>query len=156
MLAFPFLHDSRWEKGKAVVAWNDLRLAIDSTNATMTLEEIKPELTADKRVIEVQKSLGGGAVVRAAELTPRYGGGGAPVGRFRLEVVKPGAKEATTLMDEADFFTIQPSPDGKSALVRGAKSIEAMMEAKPGEDWLYLIDGKGEVAAKIDTAKEVK
>jgi hypothetical protein len=56
-------------------------------------------------------------------------------------------------MDEADFFTIAPSPDGKSALVRGAKSLEAMFEAKAGEDWLFLIDGKGEVAAKVDTAK---
>jgi hypothetical protein len=57
------------------------------------------------------------------------------------------------MMDEADFFTIAPSPDGKSALVRGAKSLEAMMEAERGEDWLFLIGGKGEVATGIDAAK---
>jgi hypothetical protein len=92
------------------------------------------------------------------ELIPRYtkdprGPGEPGFGRYRLEVVKPGAKEAKTLMEEADFFSISPAPDGKAALVHGAKSMEAMFEAKPGDDLLFLIDAKGEVAAKIDTAK---
>jgi dipeptidyl aminopeptidase/acylaminoacyl peptidase len=161
MLAWPFLHSSHWEKGRAVVAWNGSRVAIDPDKTEMTLETFKPELTADKEIIADQATLECGAVVRAVELVSRWSPNNPETyrvdfGRYRLELVKPRAKEATVLMDEAMLFAIQPSPDGKSALVRGAKSIEAMMEAKPGEDWLFLIDGKGEVAAKIDTAKEVK
>jgi hypothetical protein len=144
-----------------VVAWNGSRVVIDADKAVMTLEDFKPDLTADKKIIADQATLEGGAVVRAVELIPRYspdsrGPYRVDFGRYRLELIKPRTNEATELMDEAMLFAIQPSPDGKSALVRGAKSIEAMMEAKAGEDWLYLIDDKGEVAAKIDTAKDVK
>jgi hypothetical protein len=157
LLAFPMLHCSRWDGSTATGSWGEVRITIDADKLTATKETIKPDLSPDKKPIQCQVKLADGAVARAVELYPRYGkekGPNIPIfGRYRLEVLKPGEKEAKTVMEEADFFMIQPSPDGKQAVVRGAKSLEAMFTAREGEDWLYLIDAKGEVAAKIDTAK---
>ncbi len=72
----------------------------------------------------------------------------------RVEVVKPGAKEPTVLMDEAGMFMIYPSPDAKRAVVKCSKTLDAIFKtANPGEDVLFVIDGKGETADKIDLAK---
>ena len=75
-------------------------------------------------------------------------------GSYRVEVIKQGAKEPQTLMDGAGLFMIYPSPDGKKAVVKCSKTLEAIfVEPKPEQDMLYLIDGTGDVAAKIDLAK---
>jgi dipeptidyl aminopeptidase/acylaminoacyl peptidase len=158
LLAFPLMHSSRWDGSKATASWGDVRIVVDTDKLTATRETIKPALTADKKVIQHQVELAGGAVIRAAELVPRYtkeprGGGEPGFGRYRLEVLKPGEKEPKTVADPVDYFMIYPSPDGKTAVVRGAKTGEGMFENHPGDDLLYLIDAKGDVAAKIDTAK---
>jgi hypothetical protein len=75
-------------------------------------------------------------------------------GSFRVEVVKPGAKEPKVLMDEAAFYRIAPAPDGKHAVVKCSKTLEAILkEPKAGQDMLYVIDGDGSVADTIDLAK---
>ena len=69
-------------------------------------------------------------------------------------MVKQGAKEAKTLMDGAAYFMIYPSPDGKKAVVKCSKSLDAIFtESKPDQDVLFLIDGLGNVADKIDLVK---
>ena len=109
-------------------------------------------------MIQQQVQLSGGGVVRAVELSTRYkkdrDPGDPPFGSYRVEVVKQGAKEPKTLMDDAGFFMIYPSPDGKKAVVKCSKSLEAIFtESNPEQDMLFLIDGLGDVAAKIDLAK---
>ncbi len=153
------MHSSRWDGDTAVVSWDDLRMKTDTDKLTASLEQIKPATTEDGKVIQDQVKLAGGAVVRAVELVKRYRQGGAaqneaPFGSYRVEVVKPGAKEPTVLMDEAGFFMIYPSPDGKEAAARCSKTLDAIFKtANPGEDVLFVIDGKGETADKIDLAK---
>ncbi len=158
MVFFPLMHSSHWDGSTAVVSWDDLRLKIDAEKLTATLETIKPAMSADDKVIQDQVKLAGGAVVRAVELTKRYQKepppDGPQFGRYRLEVVKPGAKEPKTLMDDAGFFMIYPSPDGKKAVVKGAKSLDAIFTtSNPGEDMLFVIDGAGDVTDQIDLAK---
>ena len=102
--------------------------------------------------------MAGGGVVRAVELSKRYQEKPAAekpsFGRYRIEVVKQGAKEAKTLMDDAGFFMIYPSPDGKRGVVKCSKSLDAIFtESKPDQDVLFLIDGLGNVADKIDLVK---
>ena len=59
-------------------------------------------------------------------------------GSYRVEVLKQGAKEPKTLMDNAGFFMIYPSPDGKKAVVKCSKSLDAIFtESKPEQDMLF-------------------
>ena len=158
MLYFPLMHASRWDGPAAVVSWNDVRVKIDPDKASGAVEKFKPALSEDKKVIQQQVRLVGGGVVRAAELTKRYtadrGQGDPPFGSYRVEVLKQGAKEPKTLMDGAGFYMIYPSPDGKKAVVKCSKSLEAIFtDSNPEQDSLFLIDGLGDVAAKIDLAK---
>jgi hypothetical protein len=39
------------------------------------------------------------------------------------------------------------------AVVRGLNTKQLSTLVRPDEDWFFLIDAKGEVAAKIDSAK---
>jgi hypothetical protein len=159
MIPFPLMHASHWDGSTAVVSWNDVRVKIDADKLTATLEHFKPAMSGDKKIIQEEVKLAGGAVIRAVELAKRYQAEPKPpdvpfFGSCRVEVVAPGAKEAKTLMDSANFFMIYPSPDGKNAVVKCSKSLEAIFtESKPDQDMLYLIDGKGDVAAKIDLSK---
>jgi dipeptidyl aminopeptidase/acylaminoacyl peptidase len=159
MIYFPLMHSSRWDGSTAVVSWSDLRVKIDAEKLTASLDHIKPAMSADKHVIQDQVHLAGGGVIRAVELTKRYqtaprNQDDPPFGSYRVEVVKQGAKEAQTLMDGAGLFMIYPSPDGKKAVVKCSKTLEAIFtEATPEADMLYLIDGMGDVTAKIDLSK---
>jgi hypothetical protein len=160
MLAFPMMHSSRWDGSNAVVRWGEAQIKIDANKHTAALESIKPATTEDGKIIQDQVKLAGGAVVRAVELTKRYKkeaniNSNEPFfGSYRLEVLKPGAKEPTTLMDEAGFFLINPSPDGKTATAKCSKSLDAVFKPSgQGEDMLYVIDGAGAVMDKIDLGK---
>jgi hypothetical protein len=160
MLYFPLMHSSRWDGSTAIVSWDDVQVKIDADKLTAKLEHIKPAMSGDDKVIQDQVRLSGGGVVRAVELTKRYRKDGAPnndqypFGGYRVEVVKQGAKEPKTLMDGAGYFMIYPSPDGKKAVVKCSRSLEAIFtESKPDQDMLYLIDGIGDVTAKIDLSK---
>ena len=159
MLFFPMMHSSRWDGSTAVVSWDDVRVKIDADKLTASVEQIKPAMSEDKKVIQDQVRLADGGVVRAVELTKRYRKDGLsdneyPFGQYRVEVLKQGAKEPKTLMDGAGYFMISPSPDGKKAVVKCSKTLEAIFtESKPDQDMLFLIDGLGDVTAKIDLAK---
>jgi hypothetical protein len=181
MLLFPMMHSSHWDGSTAVVSWDNVRVTIDADKRTAALEHFKPALSVDKLVVQNEVRLAGGGVVRAVELEKRYRArspwayffllrfdgaaeltrhseeapqGDSDWGRYRIEVVKPGAMEPTVLMDEAGFFLISPSPDGKRAVVHCSKSLGAIFtESKPGQDVLFLIDGDGGTAATIDLAK---
>ena len=159
MLFFPLMHSSRWDGSTAVVSWDDLRVKIDADKLTATAEHFKPALSDDGKIIQDQLRLPGGGVVRAVELTKRYRKDGPandqyPFGEYRVEVVKQGAKDPKTLMDDAGFFMIHPSPDGKKAVVRCSKSMDAIFKSSnPGEDMLFVVDGEGDVTDKIDLAK---
>jgi hypothetical protein len=163
MFQFPMLHSSRWDDSTAVVSWDDRRLKIDTDKLTATVDQIKPAMSADGKLIQDQVKLAGGAVVRAVELRTRYPKPtndpnwpnhweGPQRGRFRVEVVKPNENEPTTLMHEAFVFMIDPSPDGKKAVVKCMKASESA-KSKSDQDMLFLIDGNGDVADKIDLAK---
>ena len=159
MLNFPMLHSSHWDDSTAVVRWDDIQVKIDAEKLTATLEQIKPAMSEDGKVIQDQVRLAGGGVVRAVELVKRYKMEPAKqdepfFGSYRVEVLKQGAKEPKTLMDQTGFFLINPSPDGKKAVVKCSKSLDAIFKpSNPGEDMLYVIDGAGDVADKIDLAK---
>jgi len=159
MVSFPLMHSSRWDGSTAIVSWDDLQVKIDADKLTASLEHIKPAMSADDKVIQDQVRLSGGGIVRALELTKRYRKDGLsdqqhPFGEYRVEVVKQGAKEAKTLMDGAAYFMIYPSPDGKKAVVKCSKSLDAIFtESKPDQDVLFVVDGIGEVTAKIDLSK---
>ena len=159
MIFFPLMHSSRWDGSTSVVSWDDLRVKIDADKLTASLEHIKPALSDDGKVIQDQLRLPGGGVVRAVERSKRYRkdqppNDQYPFGEYRVEVVKQGAKEPKTLMDSAGSFMIYPSPDGKKAVVLCATTLEAMFgESKPEQDMLFVIDGLGDVTAKIDRAK---
>ena len=159
MLHFPRMHASRWDGSTAVVSWDDTCVKIDADKMTGARELFKPAITADKKVIQEQAQLAGGGVIRAVELTKRYQSGERPqgeplLGSYRVEVVKPGAKEPKVLMDGAGFFLIDPSPDGKKAVVKCSKTLEAIfIEPKPEQNMLFVIDGDGDVADTIDLAK---
>ena len=57
-------------------------------------------------------------------------------------------------MDNAGFFMIYPSPDGKQAVVKCSKTLNAIFtESKPEQDMLFLVDGAGGVTAEIDLTK---
>ena len=150
MLTFPLMHSSRWDGSTAVVSWDDLRVKVDADKLTATLDHVKPALSEDKKVVQDQVQLAGGAVVRAVELTKRYNKDRKPddpsFGSYRVEVVKPEAKEPKVLMDNAGLFLIDPSPDGKKAVVK-------CVQSKPAQDVLFVINGDGDVADTIDLAK---
>jgi dipeptidyl aminopeptidase/acylaminoacyl peptidase len=158
MLFFPLMHSSRWDGSTAIVSWDDVRVKIDADKFTASLEQFKPALSEDKKIIQDQVRLADGGVVRAVELTKRYRKDGGetlfPFGSYRVEALKQGAKEPKVLMDEAGYFMIYPSPDGKKAVVKCSKTQEAIFtESKPDQDVLFLIDSLGDVATKIDLAK---
>jgi hypothetical protein len=153
MVQYPMMYSSHWDGDTAVVSWDDVRVTTDTDKLTVSLEQIKPAVSEDGKVIQDQVKLAGGAVVRAVELVGRYRQGKSAFNeeRSRVEVVKPGVKEPKILMDAAGMFMIQPSPDGKKAVVRCSKSLEAIFTtANPNEDVLFVIDGAGDVADKID------
>jgi dipeptidyl aminopeptidase/acylaminoacyl peptidase len=146
LLASPYMHSSRWDGSTAVVSWDDLRLKIDTDKLAFAWEHFTPALSEDKKVIQDQVQLAGGTVIRAVELTKRYTKDQPPLpshGKYRVEVLKKGTKEPKVLMDDAVYFMISPSPDGKKAVVKCAK--EPL-------DWdlFFLIDESGDVAAQID------
>ena len=98
MISFPMMYASRWDGSTAVVSWNDERVKIDADKLTASLEHFKPTLSADKKVIQEEVRLSGGGAIRAVELTKRYKAEGQGqnepfFGSYRVEVVKPGAKE---------------------------------------------------------------
>lgn len=157
MLYYPLMHESRWDGSTAVVSWDDVRLKLDPSKAVGTIEHFKPAFSDDKKVIQEQFRLPGGGIVRIVEQIRRFKNHPPDepfFGASRVEVVKQGAKEPKVLMDGAGFFMIYPSPDGKRAVVKCSKSLEAVFtEAKPQQDMLFLIDGAGDVAAEIDLSK---
>ena len=65
---------------------------------------------------------------------------------MRIEVLKPDAKEAKAIMDDAEYAVMKPSPDGKMAVVQGWNFTLS-------KAWLFVIDPKGEAVAKIDVDK---
>ncbi|HVS36527.1 MAG TPA: hypothetical protein VMS17_13265 [Gemmataceae bacterium] len=159
LLYYPMMYSSHWDGDTAVVSWDDMRVATDADKLTASLEKIKPETTADGKVIQDQVKLADGGMVRAVELTKRWGQKHDPddpyrYGRYRVELLKPGANEPKVLMDAAAMFMIQPSPDGKKAVVRYSKSEDAIFKtSNPNEDLFYVIDGGGDVTDKIDISK---
>ncbi len=139
----------RWNGDVAEFRNSDARLAVDAKKLTAKSDTATPELSADKKWIHDQDRLSGGAVVRLVELDPAHPDKPPPDDKkphLRIEVQKPDEKEAKTLMDDAEFALIDPSPDGKMAVVQGRNFSK-------GTGWLFLIDAKGEAAAKIDTLK---
>jgi hypothetical protein len=158
MILYPLIYASHWNGPTAVVSWGDVRVKINSDKAVGTLEHIKPALTDDKKVIQQQIRLSEGGVIRIVELKQRFNtdreSGDSLFGSYRVEVIKQGAKEPKILMDGGDFGMIYPSPDGKKAVVKCSKSLDAIFtESKPDQDMLFLIDAHGNVTDKIDLSK---
>ena len=57
-------------------------------------------------------------------------------------------------MDRAGFFLIDPSPDGKKAVVQCSKSLDVIFKtSNANEDMLFVIDGDGDVTDTIDLSK---
>ncbi len=160
MLYYPLMHASHWDGSTAVASWDDVRVKIDPDKAVGTVEHFKPALSEDKKVIQEQLQLPAGGVVRARGVDQALSsknhrsGNEPPFGSYRIEAVKQGARGPKVLMDNAGFYMIYPSPDGKKAVVKCSKSLDAILtESKPDQDMLFLIDGTSEVTAEIDLAK---
>jgi hypothetical protein len=56
-------------------------------------------------------------------------------------------------LEDASVAVILASPDGKTAVVRARRENDDSPDRPLGEDWIFVIDAKGEVAAKIDVYK---
>ncbi len=139
----------RWDDEVAVLRASDDLIRVDTKALKATQETTPPPLTADKKWIHDQFRLAGGAVVRLVELDPAHADKPPSNDKkplLRVEVQKPDEKEAKTLMDDAEFAVIDPSPDGKMAVVQACSFSKT-------KGWLWLIDAKGEAAAKIDILK---
>ncbi|HVS38106.1 MAG TPA: hypothetical protein VMS17_21285, partial [Gemmataceae bacterium] len=139
----------RWDGDVAGFRTSDDRIAIDTAKLSAKQDVKTPELSADKKWIHDQFRLSGGAVVRVVELDPAHPKEPPPNDKkplMRIEVQKPDEKEAKTLFDHAEFAVINPSPDGKMAVVQARNFTKST-------GWLFLIDAKGDMAARIDATK---
>jgi hypothetical protein len=150
MSMYPMMYSSRWDGSTAEVCWDGARIKLGTDKLTGSLEYFKPAQSDDAKVIQDQVQLAGGGVVRAVELAGRYKDKDPDfnnrVGKYRLEVLKQGRKEPKVIMEETGCFMINPSPDGKKAVVWCSSSAEA-------EAVLFLIDGGGDVAARVKLSK---
>ncbi len=114
----PLLESSRWDGATAVASWDDCRIRIDAEKLSATRETIQPRRTAAGEIIQNEATLLNGAVIRVVETEPRHSREPAALpGKYRLEVLKPKAKDPETAADGVFVQNILPSPDQTMAIV---------------------------------------
>jgi hypothetical protein len=153
MLAFPWLYASRWDGPVAEVAWSDVQFRVDTDRGTAVLEPRRLMWTADREIIQQTYAFPrGGAVVRVVEVSPRGRLDGKDgLGKYRLEVLRPGAKAPVTLVGGAGALALFPSPDRNRLVVRWGKTV-FWSDLAGDRARLLVLDPKGEVLARIEDA----
>lgn len=138
-------HSTRWEGEVAIVNWSRDSIRFDITEGTVTLQDIEPELTGDKEVIQHQHQFPDGSpTVRLVELEKRSDKGG---GLFRIEVIRSDKKQAAPIVDKSPLLVqFLPAPNKKLL------ALDCLIEEKP-KKWkrrIIVVNSKGDVVANIE------
>jgi dipeptidyl aminopeptidase/acylaminoacyl peptidase len=149
----PWFYDSGWDCPAATASWGGHRLRIDPGKGTFAFDRYEPSKAADGRVIQQQLTLAGGAVVRLVEKEPRGPNlaDQTRLGRFRVEVLRPGVLGPEVVLEDAEIVTLLPSPDRRAAAVRWSEKVAAAVNPQEGRSGIVVVSGRGVVLARIDT-----
>jgi hypothetical protein len=130
LLRWPFLAASRWDGPVAVVHLVPVEIRVDTARRRVAIERSGPEPKAEEPRTINTFTFPEGAQVRITQSNRSKA--------HRLEVRKPGAQEPSLVRD-ADWWLLNPAPNGKLVTARDVKGS------------ILVIDHKGELVAEIET-----
>jgi hypothetical protein len=150
MVVCPCIFSSRWDGDKANVRWSDQAIRVDTKKDEATLEKIKPELAADKKVLQHRYQFPKSNVeILLVEIEKgiESGKGDSPY-KVRIEVMALDAKKPKIILEKAEACVFIPSPDRKTVVIRCSRPLR-----KGNQDLLLIVNHKGEVMERIDAWK---
>jgi len=150
VLVWPVLRRSRWDGAVAEVTVGTSRIRIDTAEGVGTLAESgKAEVMLGERLIWQQHAFPERGAVLSV-LTPAKGK--ESYDEFTIVASGPKEKGLREIVPGGSnrLLGLFPAPDGKHAVVR----VWEGDRKGPDADLLWLVDGRGQVVAKIDVNEE--
>jgi hypothetical protein len=144
-LLCPVLYQSGWEDDVAHVSWNVDRLRYFTKKGEAVIDSVKPQKADDGKLVQISHRLAGGTVVRVVALESKLDkqGNTSPV---RVEVIRPGGKDAQVIFAKADGCVPTLSPNGKLVALR---CITNTKKHDQQQESILVVNEKGELAANL-------